>query len=140
MNENKGKSVTSGTEVEEGVQVQGEAAPLAVQKPVVQVRKRKSISSSIELGDLPRHRGSKKQKPGKTLPPKVPKLPTTTIDLDNPIVNLVPIQTTPFVQPENPAPPAAKASHKTHPSVQTKCPLNLVLDEDYAWKMFKTYY
>ena len=95
MNENKGKSVTSGTEVEEGVQVQGEAAPLAVQKPVVQVRKRKIISSSIELGDLPRHRGSKKQKPGKTPPPKVLKLPTTTVDLDNPAVNLVLIQTTP---------------------------------------------
>ena len=117
MKENKGKSVTSGTQAEEGVQVQGEAAPLAVQKPVVQVRKRKIISSSIELGDLPRQRGSKKQKPGKTLPPKVPKLLTTTIDLDNPVVNLVPIQTTPSVQPENPAPPAAKASHKTHPLV-----------------------
>ena len=52
-------------------------------------------------------------------------------------MNLVLVQTTPFVQPENPAPPTAKASHRTHPSVQTKHPPNLVLDEDYAWKMFK---
>ena len=60
------------------------------------------------------------------------------VDLDNLTVNLVPIQTTPSsIQSENLAPPTAKASHKIHPSVQTKCPSNLVLDEDYTWKMFK---
>ena len=89
MKENKGKNVASGTKGDEDVQVQDEAAPLAVQKPVVQARKRKSISSNIDLGDLPRHRGLKKQKPDKIPPPKVPKLPTTTIDLDNPAMNLV---------------------------------------------------
>ena len=133
MKENKGKSVTSGTKGEEDVQVQDEAAPLADQKPVIQVRKRKSISSSIDLGDLPRRQCSKKQKPTKTPPPKVPKLPTTTVDLDDSAVNLVPVQTTPSVQLENPAPLTVKASHKTHPSIQTKRPPNLVLDEDYAY-------
>ena len=52
-------------------------------------------------------------------------------------MNLIPIQTTPSVQPKNLAPPADKASHKTHPSAQTKCLPNLVLDKDYAWKTFK---
>ena len=137
MKENKGKSVAGGIEGEKDIQVQDEAAPLVVQKPIIQVGKRKSISSSINLGDLPRCRGSKKQKLGKTSPSKVPKIPTMTVDLGDPAVNLVPVQTTPSVQPENPAPPIAKASHKTHPSVQTKCPPNLVLNEDYPWKIFK---
>ena len=35
MKENKGKNVASGTKGEKDVQVQNEAAPLAVQKPVV---------------------------------------------------------------------------------------------------------
>ena len=35
MKENKGKNVASGTKGAEDVQVQDEAAPLAVQKPVV---------------------------------------------------------------------------------------------------------
>ena len=47
------------------------------------------------------------------------------------------VQTTSSVQPENPTPLVAKASYRTHPSVQSKCPPNLVLDEDYAWKTFK---
>ena len=97
MKENKGKSVASGIEGEKDIQVQDEAAPLVVQKPIIQVGKRKSISSSINLGDLPRCRGSKKQKLGKTPPPKVPKLPPTTVDQDDSVVNLVPIQTIPSV-------------------------------------------
>ena len=35
MKENKGKNVASGIEGEEDVQVQNEATPLAVQKPIV---------------------------------------------------------------------------------------------------------
>ena len=49
MKENKGKNVASGTKVEEDVQVQDEAALLAVQKPVVQARKRKNISIILTL-------------------------------------------------------------------------------------------
>ena len=61
-----------------------------------------------------------------------------TIDLDDPVVNLVPVQNTPSsFQPENPPPPTTKTSHRIHPSVSTKRPPNLVLDEDYAWKTFK---
>jgi len=90
MKENKEKAVTSGIEGEEDVQVQDNATPLVVQKPVVQVGKRKGISSFVDLGDLPSCRGSKKQKSGKT-PPKVPKFPSTTVDLDDSVVNLVPV-------------------------------------------------
>ena len=141
MKENKGKGIASGTEGEEDVQVQDEAASLVVQKLAVQARKRKSISSSVDLGDLPRCRGLKKQKPSKTPPPKVPKCLTTMVDLDDSVVNPVLVQTIPSsIQPENPPPFAAKNSHRTHPSVHTKRPPNLVLDEDYAWKMFKRIY
>ena len=60
------------------------------------------------------------------------------VDLDDPEVNLVPVQTTlSSVQPENPPPSTAKTSYRIHPSVLTKRPPNLVLDEDYAWKTFK---
>ena len=51
--------MASGTEGEDDVQVQDEAAPLVVQKPVIQVGKRKIISSNIDLGDLLRRRGLK---------------------------------------------------------------------------------
>ena len=133
MKENKGKNVASGTEGEKDVQVQDKATPLAIQKFVVQARKRKSISSNIDLGDLPRHWGLKKQKPDKTPQPKVPKLPNTMVDLDDPAMNLMPIQASPStVQPENPTPLATKTPHRVHPSVLAKRPSNLVLDEDYA--------
>ena len=66
MKENKGKGVASGTEGEEDMQVLDDATPLVIQKPSVQARKRKVISSSVDLGDLPTHRGSNKQKFGKT--------------------------------------------------------------------------
>ena len=60
------------------------------------------------------------------------------VDLDNTAMNLVPVQATPStVQLENPTPPVAKAPHRIHPSIPTKRPPNLVLDEDYAWKTFK---
>ena len=97
MKENKEKAITSGTKGEEDVQVQDDATPLVVQKPVVQAGKRKGISSSVDLGDLPSRQGSKKQKSGKTPFPKVPKFPPTMVDLDDPLVNLVPIQTIPSV-------------------------------------------
>ena len=56
MKDNKEKNVASGTEEEEDVQVQDEPTPLVVQKSVVQATagKRKSISRSIDLGNLPR--------------------------------------------------------------------------------------
>ena len=97
MKENKGKGVANGTEGEEDVQLQDDATPLVIQKPIVQTGKRKGISSYVDLGDLPTRWGPKKQKSSKTPPPKVPKFPPATIDLDNSTVNLVPIQTTPFV-------------------------------------------
>ena len=93
MKENRGKDVTSGTEGEEDVQVQNDVTPLVIQKPVVQARKRKGISSSVDLGDLPTRQDLKKQKSGKTPPPKVPKFPPMMVDLDDFAVNLVPVQT-----------------------------------------------
>ena len=112
MKENKGKDVASGTEGEEDVQVQDDVTPLVVQKPVIQARKRKGISSSVDLGELPTRGGPKKQKSGKTPPLKVLKLPPTKVDLDDLTVNLVLVQTTPSVQLENLPLPTAKAPHE----------------------------
>ena len=75
MKENKGKGVASGIEGEEDVQVLDDVTPLVVQKLGIQARKRKGISSSVDIGDLPTRRGSKKQKSDKTSPSKVPKFP-----------------------------------------------------------------
>ena len=57
MKENKEKSITSG---EKDIQVLDDASPLNIQKPIVQVGKRKGISSSMDFGELPTRRGSKK--------------------------------------------------------------------------------
>ncbi|KAK9991317.1 hypothetical protein SO802_026302 [Lithocarpus litseifolius] len=105
------------------------------------VGKRKGISNSVDLGDLPTHQGSKKQKSGKTPPPKVPNFPSVTVHLDASAVNLVPqttpsVQTTPPVQPEDLS-LIAKTPYKAHHSEKTKHPLNLLLDESYAWRTFK---
>ena len=59
------------------------------------------------------------------------------VDLDNSIVNLVPFQTIPSVQPKNLPLPASKALYRTHPLKPTKRPPNLVLDKGYAWRSFK---
>ena len=99
---------------------------------IVITEQRKGISSSVDLGALPSCRGSKKQKSNKTPPPKVPKFTPLTVDLDDPAVNLFPIQTIQSVQPENLPPLAAKALYRTHPSKSTKRPPNLVLDKGYA--------
>ena len=133
MKENKEKTATSG---DEDVQIQDDTTPLVVQKPAVQTRKRKTISSSVDLGDLPSCRGLKKQKPSKTPLPKVPNFTPPMVDLDNPMVNVAPVQTIPPIQSEN-LPPPAKAPHRAYPSEPSKRPSNLVLDEDYTWKTFK---
>ena len=132
MKENKEKVVTSG---DEDVQVQDDTTPSVIQKLAVQTGKRKTISSSLNLGDLPSRRGPKKQKPSKNPLPKVPKFTPPTVDLDDPVINMVPVQTIPPVQTDPPLP--AKTSHKTHPSEPSKQPPNLVLDEGYAWRTFK---
>ena len=76
MRKNKEKIVTSGDE--------DVAAPPLVQVASVQVGKRKSktISSAVDLDDLPSRRGPKKQKSGKTSLPKVPKFIPPTVNLD----------------------------------------------------------
>ena len=53
MKENKGKGVASDIEGEEDIQVQDDVTLLVVQKLVIQTGKRKGISSSVDLGDLP---------------------------------------------------------------------------------------
>ena len=132
MKENKEKAVTSGVE---DVQVQDDTTPSVVQKPAVQTGKRKTISSSVNLGDLPSRQGPKKQKPSKNPLPKVPKFTPLTVDLDDPVINVVPVQTIRPVQTD--PPPPAKTSRKTHPSEPPKQPPNLVLDEGYTWRTFK---
>ena len=129
MRENKEKTVTNGDE--------DVAAPPLVQVASVQAEKRKSktISSAVDLDDLPSHRGPKKQKSSKTSLPKVPKFTPPTVNLDEPLVDVELIQTVHPVQSD--PPPQPKASRKPSSSEAFDCPSNLVLDESYAWRMFK---
>ena len=86
MRENKEKTVTSGDE--------DVAAPPVV--PVTSVqggkRKSKSISSAMDLDNLPSCRSAKKQKPIKTSIPKVPKFTPPTVNLDDPPVDVELVQ------------------------------------------------
>ena len=97
-------------------------------------RKSKPISSAVDLDDLPSRRGHKKQKSTKTSLPKVPKFVPPTVNLDEPLVDVKPVQT---VHPVQSDPPPPKASRKPSPSEPTNRPSNLVLDEGYAWRTFK---
>ena len=102
MKENKEKAATSG---DEDVQIQDDTTPTVIQKSAVQTGKRKAISSSVDLGDLPSRRGLMKKKPSKNPLPKVPKFTPPTVDLDEPMVNVAPIQTIPPVLSKNIPPP-----------------------------------
>ena len=57
------------------------------------------------------------------------------MDLDDTVVNVVPIQIVPPVQTD--PPPPAKALCKPYPSESSERSPNLVLDESYAWRTFK---
>ena len=113
MRENKEKTVTSGDE---------DIAVLPV-VPITSVqvgkRKSKSISSVVDLDNLPSRQGAKKQKPVKTSIPKVPKFTPLTVNLDDPLVDVEPIQTVHPIQTDLPPPPV-KNSRKpslSEPSV-----------------------
>ena len=90
----------------------------------------------MDLDDLPSRRGAKKQKPVKTFLPKVPKFTPPTVNLDDPSVDVEPVQTIHPVQTD-PPPPPVKNSRKPNPSEPFDCPCNLVLDESYTWRTFK---
>ena len=128
MRENKEKTVASRDE--------DVAAPTA-KVASVQARKRKSkpISSTVDLDDLPSRRGHKKQKSSKTSLPKVPKFVPPTVNLDDLLVDVEPVQTIHPIQTD--PPPPAKASRKPSSSEPSNRPSNLVLDEGYAWRTFK---
>ena len=129
MRENKEKTVTSGDE--------DVAAPPLVQVASVQAGKRKSktISSAVDLDDLPSRCGPKKQKSSKTSLPKVPKFTPPTVNLDEPLVDVELVQTVHLVQSD--PPPQPKAPRKPSSSEPSNRPSNLVLDKSYAWRMFK---
>ena len=105
MRENKEKIVTSG---DDDVTAPPTAPPV-VQVTSVYARKRKSkpISSVVDLDDLPSRRGPKKQKPGKTSLPKVPKFTPPTVNLDDPPVDVESVQTIHPIQTD-PPPPSTK--------------------------------
>lgn len=86
MRENKEKTITNGDE--------DVTAPPVVQATSVRIEKRKSksISISVDLDDLPSHQGPKKQKPRKAFLPKVPKFTPLTVNLDDLLVDVEPIQ------------------------------------------------
>ena len=132
MRENKEKNITSG---DEDVTV-----PLVIQKPSIQAGKRKAkpISTTVDLDDLPSHRGPKKQKPvkdDKAPLSKVPKFVPLTVKLDESPVDVEPVQTIHPVQTE--PIPQTKTARKPPLSEPSDRPSNLVLDESYAWRMFK---
>ena len=90
MRENREKTITSRDE--------DAIAPPVVQKTFVQTgkRKSKSISSTVDLDNLPSRGGPKKQKPGKVGKaslPKIPKFAPLMEDLDKPPVDVEPVQT-----------------------------------------------
>ena len=87
MRENKEKTITSGDE--------DVTAPPVVQATSIQTgkRKSKSISSAVDLDDLPNRRGPKKKKLGKASLPKVPMFTPLTVNPDDPPVDVEPIQT-----------------------------------------------
>ena len=91
MRENKEKTITNGDEDATAPPT----TPPVVQATSVQTRKRKSksISSAVDLDDLPSRRGPKKQKPGKASLPKVSKVTPPTVNLDDPPVDVEPVQT-----------------------------------------------
>ena len=134
MRKNKEKTITSG---DEDV-IAPPTAPPVVQVTSVQAgkRKSKSISSTVDLDDLPSRRGPKKQKSDKTSLPKVPKFTPPTVNLDDPSVDVEPVQTIHPIQTD-PPPLPTKASRKPNPSEPSNRPSNLVLDKGYAWKTFK---
>ena len=99
-------------------------------------RKSNSISSAVDLDDLPSCRGPKKQKPGKTSLPKVPRFTPLTVNLDDPPVDVELVQTVHLVQTD-PPPLPVKASRKPNLSEPSDRPSNLILDEGYAWRTFK---
>ena len=98
-------------------------------------RKSKTISSTVDLDDLPSRRGPKKQKSSKTSLPKVPKFTPPTVNLDEPLVDVELVQTVHPIQSD--PPPQPKASRKPSSSEASDRPSNLVLDESYAWRTFK---
>ena len=129
MRENKEKTVTSGDK--------DVTAPPLVQVASVQAGKRKSktISSAVDLDDLPSRRGHKKQKSSKTSLPKVPKFTPPIVNLDEPLVDVEPVQTVHPVQSD--PPPQPKAYRKPSSFEPSDRPSNLVLDESYVWRTFK---
>ena len=131
MRENKEKTIASGDE--------DAPAPPVVQRAPVQVGKRKSkkISSAVDLDDLPSCRGFKKPKTTQSSSlPKVPKFIPPSVNLDDPPLDMEPVQILHPVQTD-PTPPPAKTPGKPHPSEPSDRPSNLVLDEGYAWRTFK---
>ena len=132
MRENKEKNITSGDE--------DATATSVVQKTSIQAEKRKAkpISTAMNLDDLPSCWGPKKQKPvkaDKASLPMVPKFVPPTVNLDESLVYVEPVQTIHPVQTE--PTPQAKTACKPPSSEPSDHPSNLVLDESYAWRTFK---
>ena len=135
MRENKEKTITSGDEDA----TTPLTAPPVVQATSVQTgkRKSKSISSAVDLDDLPSRQGPKKQKPGKASLRKVSKVTPPTVNLDYPPVDVEPVQIIHPIHTDPPPPSPVKTSRKPNSSEPSDHPSNLVLDESYAWRTFK---
>ena len=91
----------------------------------------------MDLDDLLSHRGPKKQnsKAGKAPLPKVPKFVPPTVNLDESLIDVEPVQKIHPVQSE--PTPQTKTPCKPPSSEPSDRPSNLVLDENYAWRTIK---
>ena len=117
MKENKGKEV-----VDKVTKLEAQSQPC----PSVG-DKRKSLSKTLDLGNLPSHRGNKKAKPGLAKSGVVKSIPPTShssIQVHD-VDSSVPIEVTPS---KTTAPILSQPSQRV--------PMNLVESEDLAWERF----
>ena len=119
MKENKGKEVVNEEDCPES---QPQVPPLAGDK-------KRSLSKSLDLGNLPNHRGKKaKHGSSQVVKPNISSSqPVKIYDVDS----STPIETTPSKTPPS------KATVPTTPQLSHQVPSNIIENEDLAWERFQ---
>ena len=119
MKENKGKEVVN---EEDRPESQPQVPPLAGDK-------KRSLSKSLDLGNLPNRRGKKaKHGSSQVVKPNIPSSqPVKIYDVDS----STPIETTPSKTP------LSKATVPATPQLSHQVPSNIIENEDLAWERFQ---
>ena len=119
MKENKGKEVVN---EEDRPESQPQVHPLAGDK-------KRSLSKSLDLGNLPNRQGKKaKHGSSQVVKPNIPSFqPVKVYDVDSSI----PIETTPSKTPPS------KTTVPATPQPSQQVPSNIIENEDLAWKRFQ---